>query len=509
MTDRPDRLDVTNELGQHRTLPSGPEQYHPIARGRDLLLLGLGADPAEAAALAGSAAAGGRTVYYVECPDFKSQMPPSWAEAIPEDFTELDPAALDPALLARAEIVLWWPGMHLFPSFWGPLAANCRWARIAAAGAPRIEDSVIVPASRDDLLAPEVCAGFAEAGLDVRPVSPGQLGESLPFLLRDHRPRLLFSINGKGLDPHGEVFHLLAAAGVPVVIWCVDNPFNLLSAMRSPYWREALLCVTDASFAGPLREHGARRVLHLPLAAWPEMFDDPAPCDECGLEGRLAFVGRSAFPGKDKFFAGCQVPDEAAEAAADMLRRGERPDFHWWQRELGVETLWPGKDMRRAGCGAARSTLAWRAACLRACADLPLTVYGDQGWRAHLQAPGDPEPDLREPVDYYGPLAGIYARAGAVLNVTGLLMSAALTQRHFDVWAAGGFLLTDDTPGLDLFPRELVEPVRFSRPEDIAPLARRWLDDEPGRAQLAAAWREHILAEHTYAHRARAVLDAL
>ena len=57
-------------------------------------------------------------------------------------------------------------------------------------------------------------------------------------------------------------------------------------------------------------------------------------------------------------------------------------------------------------------------------------------------------------------------------------MSEALTQRHFDVWAAGGFLLTDRTPGLDIFPRELVEPIvlrppRGHRPPGPAPAGRR------------------------------------
>ena len=504
MSHRPDRLSVINELGRRRTLPEGPEHHHAIGRGQGaLLLLGLGPDPAGATGPDDT----GRTIYYVEAPEFKAQMPASWTESIPGHYTELDPEAAE-AMAAEAEVRLWWPGMRLFPSFWGPVAARCRWRKITVADSPAPERCVVVPASRDDLLAPEVCAAFAEAGMDVRPLSPGTLGQSLPFLLKDHRPELLFSINGKGLDPYGEVFHLLEAAGVTVVIWCVDNPFNLFSGLHSPFWKRARICVTDASFLDPLREHGARHVLHLPLAAWPGMFEDAAPCHERGLEDRLVFVGRSAFPGRDRFFAGCQVPEDLAGRAADMLRRGRRPDFHWWRRKLEIQALWPGKDMRRAGHGAARTSLAWRAACLRACAGLPLTVYGDQGWLAHLE---DliPDIDLRDPVDYYGPLAGIYARAGAVLNATGMLMSEALTQRHFDVWAAGGFLLTDRTPGLKLFPRELTDPVCYERPEDIAPLARRWLGDEAGRLQLSAAWQQHVLAEHTYARRMAAVLDWL
>ena len=79
MTDRPDRLSVTDELGAAKTLPQGTEHYHAIARGEPLLLLGLGPAPAEAVGPDDQ----GRTVYYVEAPEFKSQMPPSWARSIP------------------------------------------------------------------------------------------------------------------------------------------------------------------------------------------------------------------------------------------------------------------------------------------------------------------------------------------------------------------------------------------------------------------------------------------
>jgi spore maturation protein CgeB len=132
-------------------------------------------------------------------------------------------------------------------------------------------------------------------------------------------------------------------------------------------------------------------------------------------------------------------------------------------------------------------------------------VFGDTGWRDVLPE----DTDFRGPVDYYGPLAAIYAQAQAVLGCTSPLLPAGLTQRHFDVWAAGGLLLSDATPGLSLFPDELTREISFAHPGRIGGMFQRFEHRPAERADLIRAWRELILAEHTYAHRAATVLDCL
>ncbi len=220
------------------------------------------------------------------------------------------------------------------------------------------------------------------------------------------------------------------------------------------------------------------------------------------------FVGRSVFPTRKGFFAGLQPPQEQWDRAQAMLGRGGRPHFHWWSEEVGVpwpQGFWPGKQARLAGLGAEESSRLQRALCLSAGARAwPTTVFGDAAWKElvpQLQ-------DLRPPVDYYGSLPGVYRSAGFSLNVTSLLLPAGLTQRHFDVWAAGGFLLTDATEGLSIFPQELVEPVRFSAPADL-PAVLAQLEGKPSlKRDLAIVWRAEILSRHTYAARIAAVLQA-
>ncbi|NCC05528.1 MAG: glycosyltransferase family 1 protein [Proteobacteria bacterium] len=127
---------------------------------------------------------------------------------------------------------------------------------------------------------------------------------------------------------------------------------------------------------------------------------------------------------------------------------------------------------------------------------MDLTVVGDEQWRALL-----PGTSIHPPVDYYSGLADTYRNASFSLNLTSLLLPHGLTQRHFDVWACGGFLLTDNTPGMNIFPRELAQAVTFSSPKEAAELLRALAADPKRKEDLRRAWQMHILEEHGYCRR--------
>ncbi len=433
--------------------------------------------------------------------------------------------------------------------------------------------TALLPAGKDKLLVRELTAALTAEGYQI--LSPA--GDGLAAMLRQGKPDLFISVNFHGLDDYGQDFALLERAGVPVAVWCVDNPFHALSGLKSPFWRKTQIFVTDDWYIPVLKEHGAERVHHLPLAAGPGFFQARADAPE--LADKLLFVGRSAFPGRDGFFAGLNPPADAWAEALAMLRRGERPDFGWWRARLGVGRLWPGKDVRLAGVGAEESGRVWRAMVLAEAAGAAgngrteavgsfgagsagtvgsgradtaraadngkvaslagkassagvgrLIVYGDPAWRELVEAwaaragegdSGNPSgsggasshvvPDvsfeLRPPVDYYGPLAGMYASARMTLGATSPLLPHGLTQRHFDVWAAGGLLLTDATPGLRLFPDDLAEPVTYRQASELRGVIAR-LEADPALARdLRQAWRGLISSGHTYAHRVSTILE--
>ncbi|MDM8216808.1 glycosyltransferase, partial [Desulfovibrio piger] len=125
-----------------------------------------------------------------------------------------------------------------------------------------------------------------------------------------------------------------------------------------------------------------------------------------------------------------------------------------------------------------------------------LRLVGDDGWRDVL--PGAP---VEPPVDYYAGLSELYAGSGAVLNVTSLLLPHSLSQRHFDAWAAHGLLLSDATPGLEIFPASLTDPMRLRRPADLAERLEAFAASPEKTEAFCAAWREELRARHSYARR--------
>jgi hypothetical protein len=494
--ERPQRTTVVDETGSPRALGAGPETFASFGRGPDAVFLGLGPDPAVAVGLAA-----GRPAAFVECPAFAVAMPPQWPQAIPADWERLEPEALSPARAARSTFYLYRQNTRLFPSFWGPI-----WARAQLAILPRPETAATTPAvllarRRDGLLEPEIARALAACGRPVTDIPAEASGPAVARVLAGGKPSLFLCINGAGLDDDGLLFSLLAEAGVPAAIWFVDNPFHVLGRFRGPFWKKARLFATDETFLAPLRSLGAPSAVHLPLAAADHFFTArPEP----GLADRALFVGRSAFAGREQFFAGCRVPADLLETARSLVAAGGRPDFFWWRSRLGDAPLWPGKAGRTAGLGAETASLDLRAGVLAALAEaVPLSVYGDPGWQALLPESAA----LNGPVDYYGRLAGLYAGAGVTANVTSLLLPGGLTQRHFDVWAAGGCLLTDATPGLPLFPARLTAPVTYATPTGAASLARTLLADPGRRAELAAVWRRLMASEHRYEHRLALLLD--
>ena len=551
----PRRVCLPDHTGVDVHLPHSPQAWECRGQGAAVLLLGLGPGRPQDLPFVRDAAA----VFWLEAAVTQKNLEARAPEAaaarrpLPAHWREVSPRAAA-ALAPRCRCCFYLPGLRLAPDFWGPLlgrldaallsadvgdvAATPAWTRQTDAVRPDslsaadLADStgpgpILLPGGADQLLHAELCQACAacgyspvltnlprpEQGRDLQPGRHARAEDALAAwrdLLPARRPAMLLSVNLRGLDPQGRVFHLCRALGIPVAIWLVDNPWHVLSALRLPWWREAHLFVTDSGFISGLRALGAWDVTYLPLAAAPHMWrGEDADLPE-GTAPPL-FVGRSAFPEKERFFAAVRLPQAVGEVAAALLQQSQGPadgpNFFWWQQSLGLRSPWPGNEVRRAGLGAERCSQANRARWLKAagaCSDGELRVVGDGGWRALL-----PGAALLPPVDYYTRLPQLYATAAAVLNVTSLLLPHSLSQRHFDVWAAGGLLLSDATPGLDLFPRELTEPVTLRGPEDFARRLAE-LRSRPQEAHdLRLAWRRHLRARHSYVQRLRRIADVL
>ncbi|MCL1916219.1 MAG: glycosyltransferase [Desulfovibrionaceae bacterium] len=385
---------------------------------------------------------------------------------------------------------------------------------------------VILPDNGRVLLRQELALAFTSLGFMVIRPRPEELDDPgsphyLPRLL-DQKPSLFFSVNLEGILGIRQAGRLILSAGIPVLAWFVDNPWHILSGARDPSWKELTLAVTDHSFVAALEAAGATKVLHLPLAAGFTPPPKAAPPPRlAGLRG-IVFAGRTAFPGREEFFRGQKAPEELLEQARTSMDRGfktaeERPDFAWWMRRLCLEdpaVFWPGKKARLPGLGAAMCNAWWRVACLTAvCGGQGgLTLFGDAGWREELlpalSGRGlEAALDLRGPLDYYDDLPLLYQGADFSLNLNSLLLPAGLSQRIYDVWAAGGFCLTDWNPGLTLFPEELTREVTFHAPGELPELAARLRADPSRREKLRREWQAEIQSRHNYTVRLGELLE--
>lgn len=459
--------------GRPFTLPRGMDAWRFLGgSGADLLFLG------------------GAETKPIELP-IASGKPAAKIRHLPDPGQALEQA---PKLAPKCRVYFYKPDLRIKPDQWTRVLARVDLALAGAqtVPAPRAQRIAWLPGNERQLLHQELKQALA--GCDYAEIiesAPEADAAGLCGCWQGHRPDLAISVNFNGLDPQGHIFELCRELEVPLAIWLVDNPWNLLSGIPLPWWKDAHIFVTDKSFIADMRNLGASNVWHLPLAASWHMFS------ACGNR-RLPplFIGRSEFPAKKGFFAGISLDDALLVKAG----RQEKPDFHWWQQQYKPR-LWPGREMRKTALGAeemsVRRKSRWLASLLN---HTSVRITGDAGWHRLL---GDIP--IQPPVDYYGSLPALYGDASCVLNITSLLLPQSLNQRHFDVWAAGGFLLTDATEGLDIFPSDLTAEIACNSPEEMAAK----IAGIGNKNMLAEAWREHISQFHRYGHRIREIEEKL
>ncbi len=431
-------------------------------------------------------------------------------------------------LLLHSEI--WWYDLNLrlSPNFWEPLWGSIHARILRGLGnfspMPNNSKNILIYGHEGQLIHKEVCTAFTELGYKVH--TPND-SASLHTLLQELDFSLFFSINGRGLledGGEGKIFSLLKALGMRIACWFVDNPWHVLSAAKGPWWKKAKLFVTDISFVSVLQQAGADHVFHLPLAVAQHMWELPKKTAPAHMSASIGaaqkapctFVGRASFPDKEKFFAAAKIPQNIWALAMQMLEQEKSPmlptgallpHFAWWAEQMGLQAkdLWPGSVVRSVGLGAENCAMQQRALWLQALLPLEPAIFGDmEGWQVLL--PKAKAQLFQSHLDYYTELPHIYAYAQSVLNVTSLLLPKGLTQRHFDVWAAGGFLFTSYTKGLDIFPKELVKPVALTAPQALSQALK---SVSPSfRQELILAWQEILRAEHSYAKRMAFILEA-
>ncbi|MGE4195062.1 MAG: glycosyltransferase [Pseudodesulfovibrio sp.] len=331
------------------------------------------------------------------------------------------------------------------------------------------------------------------------------------------RPDFVLTVNHLGVDREGVLVSLLERYGLPLASWFVDNPHLILGVYADRYFDRTALFTWDLDTVDSLTAMGFAHVFHLPLGADPSRL---VPHRETPVEpwrARVSFVGnsmlrktllraRAAGPSEPLFRAGMEAAAAFARSddqlAGPFLAR-EYPEVHAGyaafpepERRLAFETFvtW-------------QATLLYRLDCVSRLIPFEPLIVGDPGWQELLATVQGwrYHPEL----SYYDDLPDFYPLSEINFNCTSQQMKGAVNQRVFDVPCCNGFLLTDHRRQVE----ELFEPEReivcYRNPDEIPALVERYLNDPEARKQVADAARKRVLAEHTYDHRMRALIEAV
>ncbi len=556
---RPKRISVPNVFGQQTSLNSGHDSLIPLNCKNKIykenihLLLGVGytlsSNVPDSSFAPDLLLKDSVKVFFLENPELDAylcQEYPEYTNCIPKHWQKISLAHFDEMIRNKDfPIICWWfkQNLMLDSEFWLPIKSKLL-AKIVLQDTEQqaqiyANKKILIGCDDGQLLHAEISEAFNTLGFDsiIAPRLGKDAKQNLenPVKICDNT-ELFFSINLRGLDADGYLFALLQGLQIPVALWFVDNPWHQLTSLRLPWWKKAYIFVTDAYFIEGLQREGAENVYHLPLASaqhmWKKERNTVTNVAQGGKQhevpniedsdkrnnalritqnAQCIFVGRASFPEKKQFFAAAKLDDRDVKEAFALLRQcQEKPDFHWWTEKFKSYAqnlkLWPKNDVRSIGYGAELCAQAQRVQWLKAMTTIPCAVFGDAvAWQSLLP---EVAPDIfHEALDYYGSLPLIYEAAQSVLNVTSLLLPHGLTQRHFDVWAAGGFLWSNKTEGLNIFPKELTAPIAFDAPKDFLYALKNMNINQ--RHELMLAWQECLYHAHQYTHRMRFVLEKI
>ena len=282
-----------------------------------------------------------------------------------------------------------------------------------------------------------------------------RVGRSLIQEAREYRPDVVLVLRGEILRPD-TIAALKLVSGASVAAWWVDDPFRLKGQWS---WRNLVHClplydrvfVFDHYYLGPLKECGVERTSFLPCAADPALYHPQA----------VAESERSLY-----------------EATVSLV------GVYFESRGRVVEGLVKEPGLRIWGPG-------W--------ASFLISQLGEEG-RNRFQGE-ELSPDQ---------VSKVYTASAVNLNGHHAQSRwGGLNTRAFEIPAAGGFQLMDHVRGME----ELLEPGRevavYETAEQVPELVQRYLKDSEGRARIARAGHERVLAQHTYRHRMMRVLDSL
>ena len=290
------------------------------------------------------------------------------------------------------------------------------------------------------------------------------------------------------------------AQGIPTLSYWSSDPARYdLASM--PFTDDDLVCVSDIDWIETFRQHGVE-AKHLPLATG---LHDALPSPDEDLPPTLASSSHVLLVGNlpdatDVLPPSLHAVVPAVEAAALTVRRDPSASLSEHAASIGRLHRTGSADVptiARAIEFAATRLDRLGAAHRLVAAGIPLRIHGCTRWQQALA--GSPTGAA-----WAGPLidrrssAIAFRDAAAVVNIVSRNGRDGVNMRVFDVAAAGGILLTNDTVGLRRSFRPGEEVLAFRSVEELPSLVQSLLSDPSRAARIREAGMQRARRDHTW-----------
>jgi hypothetical protein len=343
--------------------------------------------------------------------------------------------------------------------------------------------------------------------------------EKADFLLDNGGSGLNF-VDGEGGDDLRLVHEV---AGSPLVSHFIDPIVTVFQGLAWPtVWqclqsRSWVKAVWDRAQALELQRFGVPNVIHLPMAA-PDRAYNTEPLDPDKCRPVVSFVGAqntAYFAADSETRTGQLLPGVLAQAVQTDIRHVNFYDVYHDLYGLGQPVQPDDAPDQRI-----EKTLAYFSAKLFHHAALCIrnrdrfVVFLKRHLGDAFQLIG-PRWDSTYGLKAEPPLPGLdsyfnhFREVAVNLNLVNGNAETGLNMRHYEITAAGGFMLCYDQPELAEQFEIGKECAVFHNERDLLEKIGYYLGHPEERAAIARAGQQRTSSQHLYSHRLRAVCEAL
>lgn len=348
----------------------------------------------------------------------------------------------------------------------------------------------------------DVIAGLHRLGHEVRVfhLEDNNLSLQVREELRANRPDFILMLDAIGFMPG-----LFNAEKIPYISWFFDNPFNWLKPSHASDYYYTFLW--DKTYVDELKQIGFKHVHYLPLAANEQVFYPRQQHKTCDI----SFVGSSLWKAPDLPFDNenkkafimlvssmlCDTPWVPVWDLIDRLMKKAGGSFRLDDPERRAEFELFIQNYARTG---------YRKQIIQAILQYNPWLYGDPSWTKVIEGRGGIyKGRINNRID----LPALYSNSAININVTVPQLRNSFSHRAFEIPACGGFLLSDYRPEAESFFEVGTEIICFKTTTELQEYVSYFLKHPEERVQIAQRGRDRVLAEHTYVHRLKKMVDSI